>query len=154
MGPTELYALRAVSDLGDWVVGPLTFKIYGLLAAGQTLGPDLRDLTHGFIADEVLERVADMGDSNDLGFVILHPGELGVTIAAQWWAQGSVLCQHIYRKAYDAADPMDTVTRPVVGCVWELELIQAEQSIWRRTMMGPEPDPVAYLAGRFDRSAA
>ena len=49
---------------------------------------------------------------------------------------------------------MDTVTRPVVGCVWELALINAEQEAWRRTMMKPEPSPAAYLASRADFSAA
>ncbi|QBF32943.1 hypothetical protein CFI11_17195 [Thalassococcus sp. S3] len=86
-----------------------------------------------------------MGDSNDMGFVIIHPGDLGLSISAHWWAQGSVLCQHIYRRLHDAPLPMDTVSRPVIGCVWELALIQSEQRAWRTAMMRPDPDPEAYL---------
>ncbi|MBO9427018.1 hypothetical protein J7444_19945 [Labrenzia sp. R4_1] len=86
-----------------------------------------------------------MGDSNGLGFVILHPGDLGVTIAAQWWSQGSVLCQRIYRRQYDDDVPLDTIRRPSVACVWELEIINAEQTIWRETMMTLRPDRFAYL---------
>lgn len=97
---------------------------------------------------EVLERVAAMGDSNGLGFVIIHPGELGVSISAHWWVQGSVLCQHNHRQLYGASEPMDTVARPVVACVWELALINTEQEAWRKSMMTPAPDRAAYLGAR------
>ena len=101
-----------------------------------------------FLERDVPERVAAMGDSNGLGFVIIHPGDVGLTVAAHWWAQGSVLCQHIYRREYSAAEAMDTVTRPVVACVWELALINAEQEAWRETMMTTAPDRAAYLKSR------
>lgn len=147
-GPLEPYEPRTVSHHGLWVVGDLHFKIYGLLADGQLLEPETFDLARGFLEQDVLNKVAQMGDSNGLGFVILHPGELGLTIAAHWWAQGSVLCQHIYRQQYDADTPLDTVNRPAVACVWELGIIQAEQDIWRATMMCAAPDPDRYRTSR------
>ncbi|WP_292562847.1 hypothetical protein [Mesorhizobium sp.] len=96
----------------------------------------------------------DEGDDNGMGFVIIHPGELGVSISVHWWIQGSVLCQHIYRKLYSAAEPMDTVKRPVVACVWELALINAEQEAWRKTMMKSEPSPSGYMDARAGFEAA
>jgi hypothetical protein len=88
--------------------------------------------------------------------VIIHPGELGISILAHWWIQGSVLCQHIYRKLYSAIDPMDmdTVKRPVIACVWELALINAEQEAWRKTMMKSHPSPSVYMDARADFEAA
>lgn len=147
-GPIELYRPRAVAYRGIWRAGNIRFKIYDLLAEGQAVCADTVAAARWFLDGEVLDRVAAMGESNGLGFVILHPGDLGLTIAAQWWVQGSVLCQHNYRKAYDAEAPMDTVARPVVGCVWELAILQAEQAAWRATMMRAEPDPAAYLEAR------
>lgn len=87
-----------------------------------------------------------MGEDNGLGFVILHPGTAGLTVSAFWWAQGSVLCHRMYRRLWSEDRALDPTSRPVVGCVYELALIDAEHRVWRETMMGPRPDPEAYLA--------
>lgn len=139
---------RAMSNLGIWAIGSLRFKAYGLLARGRVLTSDTISVARRFLETDVAVRVAEMGDSNDLGFVIIHPGDLGVSISAHWWVQGSVLCQHIQRRLYDAAEPMESATRPVIGCVWELTLIGAEQRAWRQTMMNAAPDKTAYLEER------
>lgn len=151
--PVEIYRPRPVEYRGLWQAGNMRFKVYDLLAEGQGITEAQIATARRFLETEVLDRVTQMGKSNGLGFVILHPGDLGFTIAAQWWAQGSVLCQHIYRKAYDEAAPMDTVQRPVVGCVWELAIIEAEQHAWRTTMMQPAPDPDGYLAAHIAAEA-
>ncbi len=148
VGPLEVYQPRAVSDFGIWEIGPLHFKVHGLLAPGKEVTDDMVSLAKQFLEQDVPERVAAMGDSNGLGFVIIHPGDLGLTVSAHWWAQGSVLCQHVFRQEYAAAEPMDTVARPAVACVWELALINSEQEAWRETMMTREPDRAAYLASR------
>ena len=144
----EEYRPRAVSNLGLWEIGPLHIKIYGLLAEGKVITEDLLSKAESFLNKDVLLRVTAEGEDNGLGFVILHPGDLGVSISAHWWIQGSVLCQHIYRKLYGAKEPMNTVERPVVACVWELAIINAEQESWRETMMTCAPDKVAYLKRR------
>ena len=154
IGPIEVYHPRAVSDHGVWEIGSLHFKVYGLLATGKEVTDDMLSVAKAFLEQDVLERVAAMRDSNGLGFVIIHPGDVGLSISAHWWAQGSVLCQHIYRREYSAAAPMDTVARPVVACVWELALINAEQEAWRETMMTREPDRAAYLESRSSLRAA
>lgn len=141
----ELYRPRAVSKLGLWEVGDLKLKVYGLLAEGKEVTDEMLAQGQSFVRDEVLPVIAAEGDSNGLGFVIIHPGDLGISTAVQWWIQGSVLCQQIHRQLYGAAEPMDTKRRPVVACVWELALINAEQEIWRRTMMTAPPSPAAYL---------
>lgn len=144
----EIYHPRAILDLGVQDAGNLQVKIYGLLAQGKEITDEMGDQAKGILRRDVLPRVAELGDNNGLGFVIIHPGELGISTSFHWWIQGSVLCQHIHRRLYGADDPMETLTRPVVACVWELALINAEQEAWRRTMMTPRPDPAAYLASR------
>jgi len=152
--PIEIYHPRAISDQGIWDIGTLQFKVHGLLADGKTLSDEMETKARQFVRTEVLERVAAMGDSNELGFIIIHPGELGVSISAHWWVQGSVLCQHIHRQLYAINEPMDTVVRPVVACVWELALINVEQEAWRKSMMKAVPDRVGYLAARPSFNAA
>lgn len=147
-GTTELYQPRTVSHMGQWEIGDLELKVYGLLADGTAIDEPTVLLAQSVVRRDMLLRVRDEGDSNGMGFVIIHPGTLGLTIAAHWWTQGSVLCQHVYRKLYSAAEPMDTARRPAVGCVWELALINAEQEAWRKTMMKDKPDPSAYMEER------
>jgi hypothetical protein len=153
-GTIEIYHPRRVSDLGQWDIGGLRLKVYSLVAENQTVDGTLLTLAQSFVRKDVLPRVAEEGDDNGMGFVIIHPGESGVSISVHGWIQGSVLCQHIYRKLYSAARPMDTAGRPVIGCVWELALINAEQEAWRKTMMKDEPIPSAYMETRADFEAA
>ncbi len=151
-GTTELYSPRAVSDLGLWDVGPLRLKVYGIVADGKELTDETINDAYVFVCAEVPPLVAAEGEDNGLGFVIMHPGDLGVSILAHWWIQGSVLCQHIRRKLWGADKPMNTAARPVIACVRDLGLINAEQEAWRRTMMNSAPDPTEYLSARVTNS--
>ena len=147
-GARELYRPRAVSDLGLWNVGSLTLKVYGIVADGKEVTDETLNDAYAFVSEEVPPLVAAEGEDNGLGFVIIHPGDLGVSVLAHWWIQGSVLCQHIRRQLWGADTPMNTAERPVIACVWELGVINAEQEAWRETMMTPAPDPSAYLKTR------
>lgn len=147
-GVTELYRPRSVSHLDTWDVGHLRLKVYGILAPGRALTQAIIDDAKAFVDEDLPSLVSADGEDNGLGFVIIHPGELGVSVLAHWWIQGSVLCQHIRRTLWGAERPMDTATRPVIACVWELGLINAEQQLWRDTMMCGEPDAASYLSAR------
>jgi len=144
-GPIEIYKPRVAVDRGVWDLGIILFKVYDLLADGKIVTDEMIETAEAFLREEVVSDATNMGDNNGLGFAIIHPGDLGLTIAAQWWVQGSVLCQRIYRRQYDDAVPLDTINRPAVACVWELEIITAEQRIWRETMMKSQHDKSAYL---------
>jgi hypothetical protein len=137
-----------VSNLGVWKIGHLRLKVYGITAEGQNLSDSIVSKAHAFAQRDLPSLVAAEGEDDGLGFVIIHPGQLGVSVLLHWWIQGSVLCQHIERTLWGANTPMDTASRPVIACVWELGLINAEQCIWRDTMMVPEPDPDTYLDTR------
>jgi hypothetical protein len=147
-GPIELYRPRAVAQLGMWEVGYLKLKVYGVVVVGKELTSSMIDDAHSFVAQDLPPLVLAEGDDNGLGFVIIHPGDLGISVLVHWWIQGSVLCQHIRRTLWGADGPMDTVTRPVIACVWELALINAEQQLWRETMMTGRPDSSSYLNAR------
>lgn len=142
----EIYQPRTVSHHGVWKLGPLQMKIYGILARGKQITDNMLSHAELFLNEEVLPLVLTEGEDNGLGFVIVHPGTLGITIAAHWWIQGSVLCQHIHRQLYNAQEPMNTLARPAVACVWELAIINAENEAWKKMMMTAEPDHASYLA--------
>jgi hypothetical protein len=122
-----IYHLRqVVADLGVWKLDSLQLKIYGITAEGQSISEAIINDANIFTREEVLPLVVSEGRDNGLGFVIIHPGDLGVSVLAQWWIQGSVLCQHIHRRLWGSDESMNTSIRPVIACVWELGLINAE----------------------------
>ena len=153
-GSYEAYLPRPVSCHGVWSIAPLLVKAYGIAAEEQVIDDAMIETAHVFLKDEVSQDAVDTEASNDLGFVILHPGSLGLSISAHWWSQGSGLCQRFYRKLYGAKEPLNMATRPSIGCVWELTIIQAELAIWKDTMMGVRPDAAAYLSQFADLDAA
>ncbi|MEM9333071.1 MAG: hypothetical protein AAGA53_17240 [Pseudomonadota bacterium] len=146
--PVDVYSPRKTTDHGVWDMGTIQFKVYGLLAEGTTITPDMIQKTEAFLKDQVLPKATEMGNNNGLGFAIIHPGELGLTIGGYWWAQGSVLCQQIYRHEYKHTKPLDTISRPAVACVWELQIITAEEKYWRQNMMRADHSAERYLQMR------
>ncbi len=145
-GPVERYAPREITDLGVMDAGPLRLKVYGLMADDHVVTDAMIALAQSIANTQVVAKSEALGDGNGLGFVIIHPGALGLSISCHWWVQGCVLCQYFYRQLYGADAPMDD--RPVIGCVWELGVIAAEQEAWRRWMMCDQPDARAYIAAR------
>jgi hypothetical protein len=75
---TELYHPRETSNRG----------IYDLLADGRTVSDEMIKTAESFLRGDVLIAAQKMGDSNGLGFVIIHSADLGITIAAHCWTQG------------------------------------------------------------------
>ncbi|MEJ8475097.1 hypothetical protein [Roseibium algae] len=148
-GQSEIYQPRDISDLGLWDIGPVWLKVYGIAAAGQSVSAAVIADAKALAEAELPQLIAAEGDDNGLGFALIHCGETGVTISLYWWVHGCVLCQHIKRTLYGADRPLKFADRPVIACVWELELINAEQMVWQKTMMIPTPDPEAYKKTRI-----
>ena len=142
--PFERYKPRAVTRAGTWQGGSTRLKVYGLLAEGRRLTSEIMQAAEGFVREDVAPAMASEGADNGAGFVIVHPGDFGVSTSVHWWVQGSVLCQRIRRKLYNSDRPMNVTTRPVIACVWEPAIIDAEQKIWRETLMFELPDLAAY----------
>lgn len=148
---SDLYPYRPrqiISDLDNWEIGSLKLKVYGIIAEGQELSAAIINDAYTFALDEVPSIVEKEGRDNGMGFVIIHPGDLGVSVLVHWWIQGSILCQHIRRTEWNSNTPMDMPDRPVIACVWELGLINAEQVLWRDTMMNSKPSSSKYLNAR------
>ncbi|MEJ6395406.1 hypothetical protein V8J82_19250 [Gymnodinialimonas sp. 2305UL16-5] len=127
-------------------VGQRQIKLYGLTVEPQDMPSDLIAEAEHFLATGVAEKAPPSA----LGFAIVHPGVEGVSVAAHWWEQGSVLCHHIQRRLYASDQEARVAERGVIGCVWELAVIAAEQGFWRETMMNRQPAPDAYLAQILD----
>ena len=113
--PLDIYQPRAVENLGVWPFDGRSLKAYGIVADGQGIDAAMQVLARLLVNQEVLPRVETEGASNGMGFIFIHPGALGLTISSHWWCQGSVLCQHNYRKPYAASQQLNTRDRTVVA---------------------------------------
>lgn len=151
--PHDTYKSRAVETLGLWRVGDTQFKIYGLLAEGRQVTEAMKTKARDLIETGALPRAEVFGASNQLGFVIIHPGDTGLSISIHWWAMGSVLCQHFLRFPEYQDDAEDSIGRPAIGCVWELGLIQFETDLWKSAMMRGAGSPEDYLAVFYNRAS-
>ncbi|MEM7033899.1 MAG: hypothetical protein AAF629_30435 [Chloroflexota bacterium] len=139
---------KVTTDLGIWEAASRKFKVYGILADGQEITKEIIENAKSYVFNDS-DQIIGAGPKDDgLGFIIIHPGELGVSVLIHWWSQGSVLCQHVRRWVWGSDVPLDMSSQHVLGCVWELGLINAEQLIWRDTMMVEPANSNEYLANR------
>jgi len=145
----EVALPRELTFLGQWTESELRLKVYGIASACEVFGPSLLDEARATFGEMTHGAGSTSGGSARLGFAIVHPGTEGISFLMHWWEQGSVLCQSVRRRSYDGT-AIDVAARGVIGCVWELAVIDAEQRAWRSTMMQGRPDADAYMAAVFE----
>lgn len=80
----SVYQPRAVSNLGVWKIGHLRLKVYGITAEGQNLSDSIVSKAHAFAQRDLPPLMAAEGEDDGLGFVIIHPGKLGVSVLLHW----------------------------------------------------------------------
>jgi hypothetical protein len=91
------------------------------------------------------------------GFAVLHRNRQGAFLNAYSWVWGNVIeCQIVVAGIPFLGCPDDDpthftpLTRPWIGCVWELAPFGHERTAWVRHVLFPEaPDLAAYLADTF-----
>lgn len=93
----------------------------------------------------VPEAAACEGESEGLGFAILHGEQAGAWLL-RWWAHGDIPCGRLQR-----ADPGPTGSapqgaRPLAACVRGPAAIDHERRARVRTATTGTPDPGAHLA--------
>ncbi|MDZ7601541.1 MAG: hypothetical protein U1A06_09240 [Hoeflea sp.] len=73
---------RAVGALGEWTVAGLGFKIYSIVADGRQVSEAMIEEARVFVSRDVPPIAALVGGSDGVGFVIIHPGETGLSVLA------------------------------------------------------------------------
>ncbi|WP_265562254.1 hypothetical protein [Sphingomicrobium arenosum] len=144
-GGHEVYAPRTYRDFGVLALGASRFKAYGIEAPGSALDADaaLAAVTRYARACPHVWTVPESA----LGHVIVHRGEEADWLLAGWWIGGGILRGLVARSEVGALDfaPADS---SLVGCVWELRLVEHERQAWVRHMMRETPDVDGFLADR------
>ncbi|MBX2869916.1 MAG: hypothetical protein KTR18_14650 [Acidiferrobacterales bacterium] len=71
-------------NIGVWESSSHKFKVYGIVAKNRDITDTTLLLARSFLLDVISEDIAPCEQDNSLGFVIIHPGELGVSVLVHW----------------------------------------------------------------------
>lgn len=144
-------------------------SFYGGVVAGRHV-KRYEIVTPGLAIDDALRRAAtdylpklypDFDDESTppVTVMVLHRGAAGTYLNAYSWVWDNVLhCRTAasgdqpFLGSY-GDDPTDftELTKPLIGCVWELPPVEHERSAWVRHVLEPRtPDLDSYLADRLE----
>ncbi|UWQ17415.1 hypothetical protein [Jannaschia sp. M317] len=141
------YAPRPRARLADGELWGVPVKMHWIDAEGQAAPP--ASLLRGAwaqVAEGLPDAMAREGGAEGAAFCILHRGHDGIWLLMDWWAHGDILCQRLARAdpGYNVFDWVDD--RPLMACLWELEVIAQERQAYIDHMMRPHPNRAAWLA--------
>lgn len=143
-------SLEPASDRG-WQL-----KRYAIIAGGRKFDAAVAAAATA----EVLRRLPDAGPlenaagNHGIGFQIIHFAEVAVVSPVFYWQWGSVLAQlGQIRARWDAPHEFQDGIAEVVGCVWEMDVVQFETEAWTRSMLSASADPEDRLSDYLNRYA-
>jgi hypothetical protein len=96
------------------------------------------------------------GEMPPASWLLVHEGKTATYLCVYDWVWGNA----VEGKGAAAGEPylgcpdddqtnFVAITRPLVGCVWELAVLEHERAAWARHMLAPDqPDLASYLADR------
>lgn len=112
-------------------------------------------------AEEALRRLPDAGSLNDetgnqgIGFQIVHFAEVAVVSPVFYWQWGSVLA-HLdqMRASWDKPTQFRDGVKEVVGCIWEMNIVQFEVEAWVTSLLDGKKSTEDGLAVYLKQYAA
>ena len=129
-------------------------KQYAILAEGKEYDQKVVSAA----LDGAVERLPQAGSLDDqdgnhgIGFQIIHFAEVAVVSPVFFWQWGSVLANiRQMRAPWKHPTKFGTGVKEVVGCIWEMEVVNFEVSAWANTMLSDIGTPHENLADYFER---
>ncbi|QGN48740.1 hypothetical protein ACN26Y_22200 [Micromonospora sp. WMMD558] len=128
-------------------------KRYHIDQPERPLEPEVERAAYAFLPRLLPPAGAD--GTPPVSWVVLHRGaDTGAYLLAYTWFFDNVVEAHVAEAGQPAIgcpddDPTHFVEmrRPVVGCVWELGMLEHERAAWIRHVLAPDrPDVEAYVA--------
>lgn len=146
------FATKQLSVHTPIEVGRRTIKRYHVDQPGRPIEPHVERVAYKALPG--LVPAAGDGATPEAGWMVLHRGgDTGAYLNVYSWVWDNVIEFHAMAAGQAAVgcpddDPSNFVplTKPWIGCVWELAVLEHERSAWVRHMLAPErPDVAAYL---------
>jgi len=113
-------------------------KRYAILAKNRHYVPEITSsaLDAAILRLPAAGKLGDTDGNHGIGFQIVHFAEAAVVSPVFYWMWGSVLSNVTQMRA-DWGEPSSFTTgvSEVVGCVWEMEIVNFEIQAWKETML-------------------
>lgn len=130
--PRPVFALPRIENSG-WFL-----KRYAILADGRAFDEAIAAAA----SQEALRRLPTAGsldnetDNQGVAFQIVHFAEVAVVSPTFYWQWGSVLA-HLdqMRASWDTPTVFGDGIKEVVGCIWEMKIVQFEVETWEAQLL-------------------
>ena len=131
-------------------------KQYAILAMGKVFNDEIANAAQ-IAAFKRLPHAGNLIDetgNHGVGFQIIHFAETAVVSPVFYWQWGSVLANITQlRASWDKPTQFDDGIQEIIGCVWELAIINFEVNAWQNTVLNDSNPPqerlTAYLAQEY-----
>ncbi|MGV9349429.1 hypothetical protein ACWDSD_32475 [Streptomyces spiralis] len=124
-------------------------KMYGIAYERDEPREDLVAATRQLARDTLPQPVHDEG-RHGTGFVIAHDGALGRWALMFWWSNNVWLHERLYHSPVDSPHlDLRPVESGLLGCLWELQVIDWERQAWLRYLHNGGGDLQTYLADQI-----
>ncbi|MEM7070204.1 MAG: hypothetical protein AAF403_00405 [Pseudomonadota bacterium] len=81
-------------------------------------------------------KIDEPDNNHGVGFQIIHFAETAIVSPVFYWMCESVLANTRQMRAqWNTPTEFDDVTNDIIGCVWELEIIEFEVKSWKHIML-------------------
>lgn len=132
-----------------------TLKRYAIVSDGRTYDAAIAEAA----TSEAIRRLPTPGHIDDeagnhgIGFQIIHFAQLAVVAPVFYWRWGSVLANlDQIRAPWDDPTQFTDGVKGIVGCVWEMDIVNFEVNAWKTNVLGETAYEAKGLEGYFDQS--
>ncbi len=152
----QSYKRRDLLDLPDAAQDGWTLKRYALLAEGKAYSEQSAACATHAAFDRLPKagHLLDESTNHAIGFQIIHFAQVAVVSPVFYWQWGSVLARASQIRApWDDPTNFKDGVPEILGCVWEMEVVNFEVTAWKASMLATKEAPSErlkrYLALRF-----
>jgi len=139
MDHLQPYTQRKILRLPSIGANGWQLKRYAILAENKQYDPAtvLSASTSAIKQLPKAGKLEDPSGNHGVGFQIIHFAQVAVVSPIFYWVWGSVLANtHQMRAQYKSTNEFETGVEEVVGCVWEMQIVNFETQSWMKTVLG------------------
>lgn len=144
---------RDVLRLKDATARGWHLKRYAIFAEGRALDEEVAAAATAVAFERlpVAGLLTDAADNHGIGFQIIHFAETAVVSPIFYWQWGSVLARLGQIKApWDNPTAFKTGIDEIVGCIWEMKIVQREIEAWTSSVLSGPKNPEDGLSKYLD----
>lgn len=140
--PAGRFRPRPTRPLGVLEHEGWLLKRYEIRADARPVDP----AAHAAAVATIRAEIPPATDGHRLGFTILHRGEEMMWLLVELW-HADILHLHMFSAPLDDPTAFAKAPPALVGCVWELAVVQHEREAYVAHVLNPPdgPDERAYL---------